>query len=123
MRYAPTLALAGVSLALSPFAVAQKAEPAAMVFVEGQAAVVPAFEDESLWIQHDLWVETEFDSDGDGKLDRMHVDVTRPAQTQSEGLRVPVIYTTSPYFSGTSSTDRQYFWDPHQELGDMPPVR
>ncbi|MDA0741985.1 MAG: hypothetical protein O2862_08735, partial [Bacteroidetes bacterium] len=25
-------------------------------------------------------VETDFDTDGDGKLDRMHVDVTRPAE-------------------------------------------
>jgi X-Pro dipeptidyl-peptidase len=123
MRYTPTIALAGFTLALNSLAAAQKAEPAAMVFADGQAQVVPAFEDESLWIQHDLWVETEFDSDGDGKLDRMHVDVTRPAQTQSEGLDVPVIYTTSPYFSGTASTDSQYFWDPHQELGEMPPVR
>ena len=52
-----------------------------------------------------LWVETEFDSDGDGMLDRMHVDVTRPAQTESEGLKVPVIYETSPYFWGTADHD------------------
>jgi hypothetical protein len=34
---------------------------------------------------HRLWVETGFDSDGDGKNDRMHVDVTRPKQTDTEG--------------------------------------
>ena len=60
------------------------------VFEDGQAQIVPAFEDAAAWIRHDLWVETEFDSDGDGKLDRMHVDVTRPSQTNTERLRVPV---------------------------------
>ena len=70
------------------------------VFKDGMAQVVPEFKDAKDWIQHDLWVETEFDSDGNGKLDRMHVDVTRPGQTESEGLQVAVIYETSPYFSG-----------------------
>ena len=50
---------------------------AAPVFVDGQAQIVPSFADPSAWIRHDLWVETEFDSDGDGRLDRVHVDVTR----------------------------------------------
>ena len=102
---------------------AQKSEPVLPVFEDGQAQVVAGFDDPSQWIQHDLWVETEFDSDGDGELDRMHVDVTRPAQTETEGLKVPVVYSTSPYFSGTGTTDKQYFWDPEQELGAVPPKR
>ena len=65
-------------------------QPARPVFVDGQAQIVPAFEDEKHWIRQTLWVETEFDSDGDGKRDRMHVDVTRPRQTDTEGLKVPV---------------------------------
>ena len=88
------------------------------VFENGEAQVVPAFRDH--WIQEDLWVETEFDSDGDGRLDRMHVDVTRPRQTEGGALRVPVIYETSPYYSGTGSTEPRYFWDPHQKLGSTP---
>ena len=102
---------------------AQDTEPATQVFADGQAQVVEAFEDPAGWIQHDLWVETEFDSDGDGELDRVHVDVTRPGQTETEGLRVPVIYESSPYFSGTGTTDPRYFWSPEQELGAEPPVR
>ncbi len=94
--------------------------PAAPLFVDGQAQIVPAFSKPEDWIQHDLWVETEFDSDGNGKSDRMHVDVTRPKQTATEGLKVPVIYESSPYFSGTSSTDKRYFWSPAHELGAMP---
>ena len=68
----------------------------------GQAQVVPAFNVSAQWVRQRLWVETEFDSDGDGKRDRMHVDVTRPAQTDTEGLKVPVVYETSPYYAGTS---------------------
>jgi X-Pro dipeptidyl-peptidase len=90
---------------------------AVQVFKDGEAQVVPAFEERKDWIRHDLWVETEFDSDGDGRMDRMHVSVTRPQQTETEGLKVHVIYETSPYYAGTGSNDPQHFWDPRQELG------
>lgn len=56
--------------------------------------VVPAFEDPSGSIRELLWVETEFDSDGDGRLDRVFADVTRPGQTETEGLNVLVISKT-----------------------------
>ena len=96
--------------------------PARPVFVDGQAQVVPAFEDETQWIRERLWVETEFDSDGDGRSDRVHVDVTRPRQTETEGLKVPVIYESSPYFAGTSGP-REFLWDVRQELGAESPPR
>jgi X-Pro dipeptidyl-peptidase len=103
----------------SPAAGQAKAAP---VFVNGQAQIVPAFQDSTQWIRQELWVETEFDSDGDGKRDRMHVDVTRPAQTASEGLKVAVLYESSPYFAGTSGP-RQFLWDVKQEVGAPPPPR
>jgi X-Pro dipeptidyl-peptidase len=93
------------------------------VFKEGEAQIVDAFKNERDWIRHDLWVETTFDSDGDGKLDRMHVSVTRPRQTETEQLKLPVVYETSPYFAGTGSNSRTYFWNPRQELGHLPPPR
>ena len=80
------------------------------IFENGQAQKVPAFENPKEWIREDLWVETEFDTDGDGILDRMHVDVTRPAQT-NEGLKLPVIYESSPYYAGTAGNDRDLFWN------------
>ncbi|QDT98591.1 Xaa-Pro dipeptidyl-peptidase [Gimesia aquarii] len=92
-------------------------------FKDGEAQIVKAFADADYWIRHDLWVETEFDSDGDGKLDRMHVSVTRPRQTESEGLKLPAVYISSPYFAGTGSKGRQYFWDTKQELGAVPKKR
>ena len=108
------------TLHLLPTTTAAQAGP---VFEDGQAQVVPAFEDPDQWVQHHLWVETEFDSDGDGKLDRVHIDVTRPAQTETEGLRVPVIYETSPYYSGTGGLDFDHFWNVRQEVGGEAPER
>jgi X-Pro dipeptidyl-peptidase len=68
-------------------------------------------------------VETAFDSDGDGKNDRMHVSVCRPRQTDTEGLKVPVIYGTSPYYCGVSGAGSEYFWNPNHEIGAPPPNR
>lgn len=91
------------------------------VIVDGEAQKIEAFENAADWIKHDLWVETTFDSDGDGKPDRMHVDVTRPKQTDSEGLKLPVIYESSPYFAGTSTNEKEYFWNVKHELNATPP--
>jgi len=110
-----------LSLATAPSAHTQDAT-ARPVFVDGQAQVVEAFADESTWIHEHLWVETDFDSDGDGEPDRVHVDVTRPAQT-ADGLRVPVIYETSPYYSGTGGLNWDHFWKIEVEVGAEPPHR
>ncbi|TPV35378.1 Xaa-Pro dipeptidyl-peptidase [Paucihalobacter ruber] len=96
---------------------AQSTEKSVPIFENGEAQIVPAFEDSEKWIRHDLWVETEFDTDGDGKLDRMHVSVTRPYQTDSEGLKLPIVYVSSPYFAGTAPFVDGLFWDVKHELG------
>jgi len=98
-------------------------KPTAPVIKDGETQVVPGFNDPDLWVRHDLWVEAEFDSDGDGKRDRMHVDVTRPRQTENEGLKLPVIYVSSPYFAGTGTMAKQFFWNTRHELGTAPPER
>jgi X-Pro dipeptidyl-peptidase len=97
-------------------------QPAQPVFENGQAQIVPAFEDREQWIRERLWVETEVDSDGDKTRDRVHVDVARPRQTETEGLKVPVVYESSPYFAGTSG-NRNFLWNVNQELGADPPPR
>jgi X-Pro dipeptidyl-peptidase len=114
-----SLLFAALLLPVLPSAL-QAQKKAAPVFVDGMTQVVPEFKDPANWIIHDLWVEAEFDSDGDGKLDRMHVDVTRPKQTDTEGLKLPVIYESSPYFAGTGTGDLHYFWNPKQELNTQP---
>ena len=105
---------------------AQNAAPASTdktvpVFFNGQAQIVPGFQDKSQWIKQELWVQAEFDSDGDGKNDRVHVAVTRPKQTETEGLKVAVVYESSPYFAGTMKN--QKMWDVKHELGAAAPAR
>ena len=97
---------------------AQMLEKASPFFKDGEAQIVPAFENPENWLRHDLWVETEFDTDGDQKLDRMHVSVTRPQQTENEGLKLPVIYISSPYFAGVAPDVDGLFWNVKHELGE-----
>ena len=113
----PTLLLIGLLAAAPTFA---QTGPR---FEDGQAQVVPAFEDPDDWIREELWVETEVDSDDDGRPDRVHVAVVRPAQTETEGLEVPVIYESSPYYAGTAGTAPGLFWGVEHEIGAEPPPR
>ncbi|MGD8276412.1 MAG: Xaa-Pro dipeptidyl-peptidase [Gemmatimonadota bacterium] len=114
--------LPAITILLSgPANAAAQATPLKLpVVVDGQAQVVPELQDTSQWIREELWVETTFDTDGDGMPDRMHVAVVRPGQTAG-GLKVPVIYETSPYFSGTAAITGM--WDVKQEVGEPPPPR
>ncbi|MFC1499811.1 Xaa-Pro dipeptidyl-peptidase [Candidatus Zixiibacteriota bacterium] len=112
-----------LGLLLSPMQSASAQGIQVPVIVNGEAQIIPEFEDPEQWIRLDLWVETEFDTDGDGRPDRMHVDVIRPLQTETEGLKLPVIYESSPYFAGTSSTAQEYFWNVRHEVGAVPPER
>lgn len=123
LKYGLAVAAAALLASIaSPDVHAQNADPAGPVFEDGQSQIVEAFSDSEKWIRHELWVETEFDSDGDGELDRVHVSVVRQEQTRTEGLKVPVIYGSSPYYSGTSG-GRQYLWDVRHELGEPSPPR
>ncbi len=110
-----------VALTSSLFAQETK-EKTVPVFKDGEAQIVDGFKNRRDWIRHELWVETEFDTDGDEKKDRMWVSVTRPKQTETEGLKLPVVYVTSPYFAGTAGLG-SFFWDPKHELGENPPER
>ena len=113
------LAFTATGLAIAQSGPPQKAVP---IFTDGLAQIVPAFEDPTQWIRETLFVEAEFDSDGDGKRDRMFADVVRQRQTETEGLKVAVIYESSPYFAGTSN-DRSRLWNVNQELGEAPQPR
>ena len=126
IRYSQSMHFFVIALALLSACNGEESQPGSLripIVVDGETQVVPEFKDPDLWIRHDLWVETEFDSDGDGKPDRMHVDVTRPRQTETLGLKLPVIYISSPYFGGTGAKGREFFWDVRHELGATPPKR
>ncbi|WP_179345280.1 Xaa-Pro dipeptidyl-peptidase [Winogradskyella ursingii] len=104
-----------LALAISISSFAQDVKP---VFKNGEAQVVEAFANPENWIRHDLWVETNFDTDGDGELDRMHVDVTRPKQTETEGLKLPIVYESSPYYAGVAGDVPGVMWNVKHELGE-----
>lgn len=107
-----------LGLIVLPTLNAQQVKP---IFKEGQAQIVPAFSNPAEWIKEELWVQTNFDSDENGKLDRMHVFLTRPLQTKTQGIKLPVIYTTSPYFAGTGGDSKSFYWNVNHELGETPP--
>lgn len=93
------------------------------IFRNGEAQFVPEFA--TNWIKEELWVETNFDSDDDGKPDRMHVFVTRPSQTDSYDLKLPVVYTSSPYYGLTLGSmlgiaENRNYWNVKHELGSTP---
>lgn len=52
------------------------------------------------WIRQEVWVQTPIDSDGDGRNDRVHAEVTRLPETETAGLKSPVVYEASPYYAG-----------------------
>ncbi|WP_296384020.1 Xaa-Pro dipeptidyl-peptidase [Winogradskyella sp.] len=109
-----------LALAFSIFSCAQQApEKTTPIFKDGEAQIVDAFKDSDKWLRHDLWVETEFDTDGDGEPDRMHVAVTRPEQTETEGLKLPIVYVSSPYFAGVAGDAPGTMWNVEHELGDI----
>lgn len=116
MKYLAFLLLLITSVAL------RAQEGIGPIIENGEAQIVPEFEDPEDWLRHDLWVETEFDTDGDGKPDRMHVAVTRPKQTEA-GLKLPVVYNTSPYFAGVAGNAEGLFWNVKHELGEEAPPR
>jgi len=108
-----------VALALgvaAPPAVAQVTGP---VFIDGQAQ--PVFStNPAMWIRQELWVESQIDSDFDGKLDRIHIDVARVQETETIGLKVPVVYEVSPYYGGSVDVVN---WNVDHEIGQPPTTR
>jgi X-Pro dipeptidyl-peptidase len=48
-------------------------------------------------VEETLFVETTVDSDLDGRRDRVRLQLSRPGETESRGLKVPVIFEHSPY--------------------------
>lgn len=60
----------------------------------------PVF-DTSKLIREVVYVESSLDTDHDGKRDLLKTEIIRPAET-NDGLKVPVLYTASPYNQGTN---------------------
>lgn len=61
---------------------------------------LPVFDPHKL-IREIVYVESPQDTDHDGKRDLLKAEVLRPQATEN-GLKVPVLYTASPYNQGTN---------------------
>ncbi|GIJ20610.1 Xaa-Pro dipeptidyl-peptidase [Micromonospora lutea] len=102
MRRSPhLLALLGIGLsaALALSAAPAAARPAptttpGIVVVDGMTQPVFSLADA---IEERVYVETTVDTDGDGRLDRVAIDISRPRETATAGFKVPVIFEHSPY--------------------------
>jgi X-Pro dipeptidyl-peptidase len=82
-------AAGAAALLLTGAAVAQAAPGAT-------AGTEPAY-DYTQAVREQVWVQTEVDSDADGKPDRVAVRIIRP---RTDGRKVPVIFQASPYYAG-----------------------
>lgn len=68
------------------------------LFFNGKS--LPIF-DTSKLISEVVYVESDLDSDHDGRADLLKVEIIRPLDTNN-GLKVPALYTASPYNQGTN---------------------
>ncbi|MET7550724.1 Xaa-Pro dipeptidyl-peptidase [Streptomyces sp. NPDC005500] len=50
-------------------------------------------------VRESVWVDTGLDGDGNGKSDRVAVDIVRPREPAAQGRKIPVIMDASPYYS------------------------
>ncbi|NKQ23364.1 Xaa-Pro dipeptidyl-peptidase [Streptomyces galbus] len=68
-------------------------------------------------VREAVWVDTGLDGDGDGRTDRVAVDIVRPREPAAQGRKVPVIMDASPYYSccgrGNESQKKTYDADGH----------
>lgn len=75
---------------------ASAATPSQVPYVQGDSTV-PRYSYANA-IRESIWVETPLDNDGDGRPDRVAVDMVRPREAAQSGVKVPVIMEASPYY-------------------------
>ncbi|MDN0198645.1 Xaa-Pro dipeptidyl-peptidase [Streptomyces sp. S.PNR 29] len=73
-------------------------------------------------IREAVWVDTGLDGDGDGKTDRVAVDIVRPREPAQQGRKVPVIMDASPYYSccGRGNESQKKTYDADGNVVRMP---
>lgn len=71
--------------------------PPSIVVEDGLTQPVFSFSD---GIVERVYIETPLDTDGDGELDRVRIDLMRPLETETEDFQVPVVMEVSPYRAG-----------------------
>ena len=107
MRRPLSLAMLGVAISgtlivtatASPAAAQPAAAPSPHIVVaDGMTQPVFSLADA---IEERVFVQTPVDTDHDGKLDRVAIDISRPRETATQGFKVPVIFEQSPYRKDT----------------------
>ncbi|CQR60545.1 Putative Xaa-Pro dipeptidyl-peptidase [Streptomyces leeuwenhoekii] len=73
-------------------------------------------------IREAVWVDTGLDGDGDGRTDRVAVDIVRPREPAQRGRKVPVIMDASPYYSccGRGNDSQKKTYDADGDVVQMP---
>jgi X-Pro dipeptidyl-peptidase len=73
-------------------------------------------------VREAVWVDTGLDGDGDGRTDRVAVDIVRPAEPARQGRKVPVIMDASPYYSccGRGNESQLKTYDANGDVVQMP---
>jgi predicted acyl esterase len=119
-----TRLLASAATALALMAVVAtspaSAQPAKPTFVNGLSQAVFSTNPAD-WYSGEAWVQAPFDTDNDGRLDRIHADFTAPREVLTDGLKVPVVFEDSPYYAGTAPVYSN--WGVDHELGFPPADR
>ncbi|QNS03123.1 Xaa-Pro dipeptidyl-peptidase [Streptomyces xanthii] len=112
----------------STFAAAVTAALLAVLLVPGAArAADGARESRPVYaydtaIRESVWVDTRLDGDGDGRTDRVAVDIVRPREPAAQGRRIPVIMDASPYYSccGRGNESQKKTYDADGNVVQMP---
>jgi X-Pro dipeptidyl-peptidase len=89
------LPLAVVTPAVAAPAPSSRPAPPPWLKIENGVSV-PQF-DLANAVEETLFVQTEVDSDLDGVRDRVRVRLSRPGETETQGIKVPVVFEHSPY--------------------------
>ncbi|MFD7401524.1 Xaa-Pro dipeptidyl-peptidase [Streptomyces sp. NPDC059866] len=73
-------------------------------------------------VREAVWVDTGLDGDGDGRADRVAVDIVRPREPAQQGRKVPVIMDASPYYSccGRGNESQKKTYDADGDVVQMP---
>lgn len=58
-------------------------------------------------IRESVTIDAPFDSDGDGRTDRIVMDIVRPREMANNGVKAPVVMMASPYFTSLGRGPKQ----------------
>jgi X-Pro dipeptidyl-peptidase len=72
-------------------------------------------------VEETLFVQTPVDTDRDGERDRVRLQLSRPGETETRGIKVPVIFEHSPYrYNGGDAQNHNVDFDVLPQEGIRP---